>query len=1033
MANTLDNSRQNFVKRLRSLLIGPNTADEVISANPCDQYLYGYLWPSFRNKPVKDLNLELEDDDLDAISSQYSSTLGDDKDRTDINESIPLGQKYKQSSLGLSFQVPSDTEKIVAHINYGKYEYDLGTQKWIRQEFLFEYRLSVKSARHKISDDISLDLICHKNTQIYICTATLINIAEENQNDNRLVQATKCIFQPELRISLEPLGLQFLPRPLPFTRNLTNEQKMYEMLYIKKRPAAFGHGVSAIWDKELTTIYSSFMPTYEVAPVDKECSHIFNDSSAKALNCKYLATADKDTLVNSLEKFAASYHDWIDSLSQSELLNDSFFKNTADDNLVNCKKALSRIRISIQALNKDPIFLQCFQLANRAIDLQNQWKSGKNPGSFCWRPFQLGFFLLVIESFVSPYQESLDVADLLWFPTGGGKTEAYLGIISFLLFLGSTQPHHECDPGTQVLIRYTLRLLTKQQFDRAAAVTLASNVIRKESKFSDRESKEFSIGLWIGAKATPNSRREAVKALSYQEIQPSDPRQYNTCPCCKSSLFWANDQSTPIQPSCRSKGCLLQGKLPIYTVDEDIYNIRPSIVLGTSDKFVQLVEKSHAGNLFRSTSGQRPQLILQDELHLISGPLGSISGLYETAIDLICSENRKVKVIGSTATIKNATTQIKSLFCRESLQFPPPGLEYSDSCFAIENINEDGRLYIGVSSTGRSPKYALQAVAAACVHIGKEMYKQNTNSDLHDQLDTYTTLVGYFNSLKELGGASVLFQDDVNDSLENISRYLDEQKNVVNDVVELTSTRSQEELQRFLQGLELPYETGKSIDACLSTNMISVGVDVSRLGLMLVNGQPKSKSEYIQATSRVGRTHPGIVVTLYNDSKVRDKSGFEAFQSIHQSLYKDVEIMSVTPFSPQCIDKALATVLVTTVRHLIPEAIDDPSFSDYKDQVIQIAEDIISRCRSVSPENEPFLREKLENMLLDWEEYSPSEYIHSLRTSRAANSEILPLLTRAEIASGLSKDEYLFSSLTNVRSVEAQTRLTPSRPKRRSR
>ena len=1027
----MDKSRQNFVKKLRALLIGPRIADELISTNPCDQYLYGYLWPSFRNKPVKDLNLELEDDDLEAISNHYSTYLGDDQEGTDLNESIPLGQKYKQCSLGLSFQVPSNADGIVAHIKYGKYEYDPDTHQWKRHEYLYDYRLSIKSKRYKISDDISLDLICHENAGIYICTATLINVTEENPNDNRQVQTAKCIFQPELRLTLEPLGLQFLPRPLPVTGNLSNESKMYEMLYINKRPAAFGHGVSATWNKDLTTIYSSFVPTFEVNPVDKECSHIFKDASAKALNCKYLGSADKDALVNSLEQFASSYHDWIGSLAESELLKDSFFKNTADNNLANCKKALSRIKVSIQALNEDPKFLKSFQLANRSIDLQNQWKSGKKSGSFSWRPFQLGFFLLVIESFVSPSQASLDVADLLWFPTGGGKTEAYLGIISFLLFLGSTEPQHECDPGTQVLIRYTLRLLTKQQFDRAAAVTLASNFIRKESKFSDSESKEFSIGLWIGAKATPNFRKDAVKALSYQEIQPSDPRQYNTCPCCKSPLTWSNDQSSPIQPSCYSKDCMLQGNLPIYTVDEDIYNVRPSIVLGTSDKFVQLVEKTHAGNIFRSTSGQRPQLILQDELHLISGPLGSISGLYETAIDLICSENKKVKVIGSTATIKNATNQIKSLFCRESLQFPPPGLEYSDSCFAIENPNEDGRLYIGVSSIGRSPKYALQAVAAACVHIGKEMYKCNTQSDLHDQLDTYTTIVGYFNSLKELGGASVLFQDDVNDSLENISKHLDEQKNSINtDVVELTSTRSQEELQRILQRLELAYDTGESIDACLSTNMISVGVDVSRLGLMLVNGQPKSKSEYIQATSRVGRSYPGIVVTLYNDSKVRDKSGFESFQSIHQSLYKDVEIMSVTPFSPQCIDKALATVLIATVRHLIPEALDNPNLTDYKNKVIQIAENIISRCRSVSPENEFYLQEQLENMLMYWEEYSPSEYINSKLSSRDTNRDI-PLLTRAEIASGLQKDEYLFSSLTNVRSVEPQTRLSPSRPKRR--
>ena len=178
----------------------------------------------------------------------------------------------------------------------------------------------------------------------------------------------------------------------------------------------------------------------------------------------------------------------------------------------------------------------------------------------------------------------------MWFPTGGGKTEAYLCIISFLLFKSSFKPKEISDPGTQVFIRYTLRLLTTQQFERATALVMASEAIRKTSNLCNKNSKPFSIGLWIGKFSSPNSRKVAFNLLESEDIQSGDARQILFCPCCKSNLVWNLEKDKPVAPSCTNEKCKLYGDLNIYTVDEDIYNLRPSIILGTSDKFIQILD-----------------------------------------------------------------------------------------------------------------------------------------------------------------------------------------------------------------------------------------------------------------------------------------------------------------------------------------------------------------------------------------------------------------------------------------------------------
>jgi ATP-dependent helicase YprA (DUF1998 family) len=452
--------------------------------------------------------------------------------------------------------------------------------------------------------------------------------------------------------------------------------------------------------------------------------------------------------------------------------------------------------------------------------------------------------------------------------------------------------------------------------------------------------------------------------------------------------------------------------LPIYTVDEDIYNVRPSIILGTTDKFIRILKVPNTNRLFYSSTGRNPELILQDELHLISGPLGSISGLFEAAIDMICSQKNPIKIIGSTATIKNANVQVKTLFDRELVQFPPQGISFDDSCFAVEDKNERGRLYIGVSTMCNSPKQALAGIVAGAFHHAQNIYyEMKEGTEEKEQAETFTTLVSYFNSLKELG-ANVLYQDQVIEKLKSIAKDFNQNTYSIQNICELTSQRSQQQIKTFLEDLHLTRDSDGSLDACLSTNMISVGVDVSRLGLMIINGQTKSKSEYIQASSRVGRKYPGIVITIYNDSKVRDKSGFENFRDIHQNLYKDVEITSVTPFSPDCIKKVLPSVIVGACRHLSPAALFSPDINLFRDTCDRVCELILERCKAISPESSGYLDNLIKNIKSEWIARKPQKYFPD-------KSKASTLLIEAEKAVTLSEDDYGFQALTNVRNVEA--------------
>ncbi|MEW5848030.1 MAG: helicase-related protein [Myxococcota bacterium] len=755
-----------------------------------------------------------------------------------------------------------------------------------------------------------------------------------------------------------------------------DESRASALIYRNAIEYSVGHNCSArtAVTEGARKISIAWIPTADVPAVDPDGGRPFKALSREGgdvLSALWLASADSAILVEKLTAFVDAYAAWLDGeeLRVSTLPQDLW--KQARSHVSNARTALTRMRRSVERLRRDEKTRQAFQLACRAMVLQRKWRGSQD---LRWRPFQLGFQLLALESIALSSHPDRSVMDLLWFPTGGGKTEAYLGLTAFTLFhrrLRSPEP--DIGAGVAVLMRYTLRLLTTQQFQRASALICACDYIRRNPNEHthagiDLGGEPFSIGLWVGGGATPNTYEEVKAQL--QEGSTS-ALQLTECPACHTTLKGRLAEGPgPFFVSCANQQCPLGGPnihLPVWTVDTDVYERKPSLVIGTVDKFAQLPRKRETGVLFGiGTSFPPPDLIIQDELHLISGPLGTMTALYEAAVDRLCTRaDVRPKIVGSTATIRRAGEQVLALFARDVYQFPPQVIDAEDSCFAVVDSSTPGRRYVGVSSIGRSPKFALQAVAASLLQSAAAAPIAEA------ERDWYWTLIGYFNSLRELGSALVLMLDDAVQSVQGFAKRRNENPRPIGPPAELTSRRKSHEIPVILKEMELQYPDKTAYDVLLATNMISVGVDVSRLGLMIVAGQPKGISEYIQATSRVGRGFPGLVVTVFNHGRVRDRSRYETFGNWHATLYRDVEATSVTPFASRAQDRALHAVLVALCRHTIDSLAESPKLDKVsRVEVENVAAWIAARAGRVDKSEQAGVEQKLSSIIDEWERRS---------------------------------------------------------------
>ena len=963
---------------------------------PSNWYLTGFLIP------VDAPDNESADDDADEDIDAVPESEGLPEENTEEHSSAKKG--FFPSSCGVSTLVAAEAVSLKVRVRWGDYVYvhaekdgeadssDKQRKVPVWQRIPRERKLEVRFGPRS---ELPVVIPVPESGGLELCL--LVRAVASGELNGEIPPGTRSVsvfllnnrkpvsdrpdhgyvFQPELEVGCD---VPFVPRPdLRGAYADDWDDRVSDLHYADTPEYATGHGIAADWelhDGRCLTLRTRWIPTAQV-----------ESTEAPGINDVILAMDklgdlnDGDAAVEALRPLVRQYRDWIaQRQDETAALSPARRRETAEELLRLAGVAADRIERGIAVLREDPDALDAFRAANRAVSRALRRRLGITAAK--WRPFQLAFILVNLPSVANAGDPHRETVDLLYFPTGGGKTEAYLGLSAFAIVLRRIR--HPSDGGRAgagvcVIMRYTLRLLTLDQLSRAAGLLCALELERGDAP-ERYGTWPFEIGLWVGKAATPNvmgrkgdgrqdSARIKVRQFKADPHSKPSPIPLEDCPWCGErfkpesfTLLPDDDEPRELRIVCTNLDCDFIGDrpLPIVAVDEPIYRRLPAFLIATVDKFATLPWVGTSGALLGgadrydthgfhgaaepkqgkplSAALPPPDLIIQDELHLISGPLGTMAGLYETAIDGLSvrgldEDAAGPKVIASTATVRRAQDQIQALFGQSLTQiFPPPGPDRRDSFFArtVPATDAPARRYVGVAAQGRNPKVVMRKVWLALMGAAERAYR---DADGHDNpqnpADPYMTIVGYFNSLRELGGARRILEEEVRNTIRGYGerRRIGEQRGLFQDrrtfseVVELTSRVPTNKVADARRRLGQTFDQKDRVDCAIATNMISVGLDIPRLGLMGVLGQPKTAAEYIQATSRVGRTKdaPGLIVTLLNIHKPRDRSHYERFRQFHETFYRSVEVGSVTPFAARALDRGFAGTFLTLARHMAPQ------------------------------------------------------------------------------------------------------------------
>lgn len=1073
--------RTDLLGLIEQELLGPrNGPDEEIKGTPRAAYMVGALAPvtidpSLAVAPDTDAGADPAEtgraiSDIDPVSNGQSgvpvptdedlSSSGDGEDRDEGAK----GALTHPSSMGLRFQVPTDCGVLVVTASWGRYEVfrreneDGRKMQWSRR-IPFEKSVEVDVREHdthvtlqpvELDADVTLRVELFPNGN-----GTIVELALSNDRVTGMdAPPGDWLFQAKIRVEANSGAPVFLPSRDVLDDGydeIDDERRRLDLQYRHRLEFAIGRTVSVTWTesddktRRATSVETTWLPTAEVPQT------VAGEAGAAVTAMRLLTDLTPDSVEEAFLPLVDGYRTWLEDQRALASKLPAHLQSTADEAIAEAGLVVNRLETGVRLLKEDGDALDAFRFMNRAMRSQRIRSQvagiraerdslsiadgvtevdAKGDDAARWRPFQLAFILLQLPALTDPRDESRSGAaanvELLFFPTGGGKTEAYLGLAAFTFAIRRIQGVIQTDggpldgfDGVAVLMRYTLRLLTSQQFQRAAALVCAAELIRQADveKWGERP---FSIGLWVGSSVSPKRYSDAKQQV---ETAREDTRkahgltvlQLQRCPWCGTKIDPKRDLQTVgaterIEVHCgdRKGVCPFSidggaGALPITTVDDELYRNPPTFLLATVDKFARLAREGEAASLFGyvfarcprhgyrhpDTRGactakshnqkieggvtypavqvakvarlRPPDLIIQDELHLITGALGTAVGVFENAVDVLSSYDKdgltvRPLVVASTATVRNALNQVTALYGRGVAVFPPQVLDVRDTFFSREKAlsNEDpGRKYIGVCAHGIRLTLAEIRMSEVLLLAGQKLLDEHG-----DAADPYMTTVGYFSATRELAGMRRYLDDDVTTRVagktEPFPRRTTDWARL--EIGELTARISSEEIARTLDRLALPFtstwtpsgggrglprwttrgkaaygtswaaaeaakkESPKSpqrpYDVVLATSMLQVGVDVPRLGLMLVVGQPKNTAEYIQASSRVGRDarKPGLVVSLANWSRPRDMSHFESFRHYHETFYAQVEALSVTPYSDTAMERGLMGMLVSVIR-----------------------------------------------------------------------------------------------------------------------
>ncbi|MGW3506575.1 helicase-related protein [Streptomyces sp. NPDC000994] len=984
--------RQELVSYLRRQLVGPaGDEHESLDAPPDRQYLMGTLFPQ-----EADLQRQL---DLAAEERDGAGTEGRAEDTAPAGDPVPESNSWLPSSLGFSFY--TDATSVEIDCAAAHYLTLAGTNERGRSW----QRIPLPAETHTLGPDRDHVRVLDGRAELRIrrrkfgtgqlVTVALVNAARHEPGLGKAAHWDRMLFQ--VGLEARPVDGRVLQYPSVRLASRDLEEQELRLQYRHVRTHAVGHGCAAEelhdgTDEEVTGLRAAVMPEAEVTGV-----RAAGLSGSPVLNLCHLADpgVSVEQLREELTDFAADYRAWY--VGQLNMEVPEWGREAADRVLSRIGAAVARIESGVRTLcdPSRPELLHAFRAANRAMALQMRHSAPDLAGTrrsrrdavpavaepapdATWRPFQLAFFLLALDGVADPRHPDRTVTDLIWFPTGGGKTEAYLLLAAFTMVLRRREPD---GGGTAVLSRYTLSLLTTQQFQRAATTVCALETLRRADPATYGD-EPFSIGLWVGETTTPNTYEKARAAFdnARQAATPEDVFILDRCPWCGTRVLPAHKSpdigdygvrsaADSFAFFCPREECVFHDELPVAVVDEQLYDRPPTFILGTVDKFARLAWEPRAGRLFGAGGTQGgslpPSLVIQDELHLLTGPLGTTVGLYESAVLGLCTapDGTEPKVVASTATIRRSGEQVRALYGGGVQLFPPAGLDARHSYFAEPDTARAGRRYLGVMAQGHTAGRASVATAAAMLQGAWELPEEHR--------DAYWTLVAYHHSLRELGRTVTAAADDIPAQLTGLDSGAGVRSLPDHQVQELTSNLHRAEQPVLLDRLEKHWRDPQSVSFLPCTNMLSVGVDVKRLALMLMQGQPKTTAEYIQATSRVGRhSVPGLVVTFFNATRPRDRSHYETFDVYHRSLYRHVEPTSVTPWSVPSRRRALHAALVVLVRHKLGLSAENQAghVLDRMPEAEQIAHQLAARAEMAEPGTGEAVRKELAGLLAGWED-----------------------------------------------------------------
>lgn len=1047
MTSSLD-VRSRIVNAFRRDLVGPgpepqdlDLARERLNENPSRWYLTGFLAPADdelaldgsadgdASAEVEELEIEGGEPDADGAGG----AAGDNEEPDAPN----ARRRFLPSSVGLTVLLDPDIREVEAVVSWGDYRTEPAMDEalllpdpegepdpakkprrpqveWVRAPKARTFAVAVQDGRagpfivpESAAEQLPGGGLCletHSRVftfptpdgQVERVRALTVFLVNRRSRAHRFYADVGYAFQARLELKS---ASGFRPRrDLSGMTSHDADLQIADLHYRDVCEWAVGRNAAAAWPKDeelagdVKRVWTDPLPLAEVQRVAPNEGEPLKSAVTFGMeDLAELAAGDGSALKSALEALPKLYGDWIIAQREIELTSPRR-RRTADGLIRDMETAKGRIATGLEVLATEPLARQAFTFMNlavaRAARRRNAGPKG-NPAEQrapAWRPFQLAFILLNLAGLADSRHPDRETADLLFFPTGGGKTEAYLGLAAFTIAMRRLRAPGVLGAGVTVIMRYTLRLLTLDQLARAAGVVCALELMRTDpANINQRGQKllgdwPIEIGLWVGSDASPNKlgrTGEADQTTAVGRVRryrlgqdKRAPAPIKACPWCGTAFTPESFSCTPsnaaptnLELRCVNDRCdfTRNRPLPILTVDEPIYRRLPAFLIATIDKFAALPWVGETGAFFghvdrfdpnvgfygaaEPNKGRPldndwkldpPDLIIQDELHLIAGPLGTVAGLYECAIDQLAERNRggkriRMKIVASTATVRRASDQIAALFDRQVTSiFPPPGPDRADSFFAVTvpSSTDPARLYMGIAAQGRGPKLVFLRALTTLLAAAQAAFDADTpQHGKASPADPYMTALCYFNALRELGGARRIVEDEVRD---RARRYGDERRRAVphdqpfsnrpiREPMELTSRVSTDQVALAKQRLEAEFLSQvDTVDVALATNMISVGLDITRLGLMIVQGQPKTAAEYIQATSRVGRDHnrPGLVIAVLNLHKPRDRMHFEHFGQYHRTFYRAVEATSVTPWAARALDRALAAVVVSAARHI---------------------------------------------------------------------------------------------------------------------